>query len=169
VRCLTRITLYTEVDAHCDKLVNGVGQTSTVASTVNLVLPTTIANVHHCQTKMTTRCDDRRAGQNFKSPEFWDKRKYPYFLATPEFPYNTRWIGRRKHPCQKPGRPFNTFDRIPTCDRQTNTADRHWHIRVVHGSILCDPIQPNPSADWPNPTQPNTTNKFNYLMQPELI
>jgi len=25
--------------------------------------------------------------------------------------------------------------------------------RVVHGSILCDPIQPNPSADRPNPTQ----------------
>jgi len=23
---------------------------------------------------------------------------------------------------------------------------------VVHGSILCDPIRPNPSADWPNPT-----------------
>ena len=28
-------------------------------------------------------------------------------------------------------------------------------IRLVHGSILCDPIQPNASADWPNPTQPN--------------
>ena len=27
--------------------------------------------------------------------------------------------------------------------------------RVVHGSILCDPIQPNPSADLPNPTQLN--------------
>ena len=26
--------------------------------------------------------------------------------------------------------------------------------RVVHGSILCDQIQPNPSADWPNLTQP---------------
>ena len=28
-------------------------------------------------------------------------------------------------------------------------------IRVVHGSSLCEPIQPNPSADWP--TQPNQT------------
>ena len=42
--------------------------------------------------------------------------------------------------------------------------------RVVHGSILCDPIQPNPSADWPNPahykwkiwTQPNTPNNGAY-------
>ena len=24
--------------------------------------------------------------------------------------------------------------------------------RVVHGSILCDPTEPNPSTDWPNPT-----------------
>ena len=31
------------------------------------------------------------------------------------------------------------------------------YSRVVHGSILCDPSQPNPSADWPNPTQPNPT------------
>jgi len=29
------------------------------------------------------------------------------------------------------------------------------HRRVVHGSILCDPIQPNPPAD---PTQPTATN-----------
>jgi len=42
------------------------------------------------------------------------------------------------------------------------------YTRVVHGSILCDPIQPTPSADWPNPTQPNTTNKFNCLVQPNL-
>ena len=51
--------------------------------------------------------------------------------------------------------------------------------RAVHGSILCDPIQPNPSADWPNRTRPitsgkiwtrpNTTNKFNCLVQPDLI
>jgi len=32
--------------------------------------------------------------------------------------------------------------------------------RVVHGSILCDPIQPNPSADGPNPIQPTTSGKF---------
>jgi len=32
--------------------------------------------------------------------------------------------------------------------------------RVVRGSILCDPIQPNPSADWPNPTQPTTSGKI---------
>jgi len=28
---------------------------------------------------------------------------------------------------------------------------------VVHGSILCDPIQPSPSTGGPNPTQPNPT------------
>jgi len=31
---------------------------------------------------------------------------------------------------------------------------------VVHGSILRDPIQPNLSADWPNPIQPTTTGKI---------
>jgi len=31
-------------------------------------------------------------------------------------------------------------------------------VSVVDVSIMCDPIQPNPSADRPNPTQPNTTN-----------
>ena len=31
-------------------------------------------------------------------------------------------------------------------------------IRVVHGSILCDPIQPNRSADWPDPTLFNWKN-----------
>jgi len=46
--------------------------------------------------------------------------------------------------------------------------------RVVHGSILCDPIQPGPSAEWPNPThykwktvdptQPNTTNNGAYSL-----
>ena len=53
---------------------------------------------------------------------------------------------------------------------------------VVRGSILCDPIQPNQSADCstrpdplqveksrPNLTQPNTTNKFNCLLQPNVI
>jgi len=33
-------------------------------------------------------------------------------------------------------------------------------LRVVHGSILCDPVQPNPSSDWPNPTQPTTSGKI---------
>jgi len=64
-----------------------------------------------------------------------------------------------------------------------NTAselNRPTAHRVVSGSILCDPIQPNPSADWPNPihykwenldpTRPNpTTNKFNCFVQPNLI
>ena len=36
--------------------------------------------------------------------------------------------------------------------------------RVVHGSSLCDPIQPNPSADLTNPTQPNTTNNEAYSL-----
>jgi len=31
---------------------------------------------------------------------------------------------------------------------------------VVHGSILCDPIQPDPSADWPNLTQPTKSRKI---------
>jgi len=46
--------------------------------------------------------------------------------------------------------------------------------KVVHGSILCDPNQPNPSADWPNPlevgkfepnpTRPNTTTNGAYSL-----
>ena len=34
------------------------------------------------------------------------------------------------------------------------------YIRVVHGSILCDLIKPNPSADWPNTTQPTASGKI---------
>ena len=54
------------------------------------------------------------------------------------------------------------------------TMDSH---RVVYGSILCDPIQPYPSADWPtqpnplqvekfgsNPTQPIITNNGAYSL-----
>ena len=36
---------------------------------------------------------------------------------------------------------------------------------VVHRSILCDLIQPNPSADWLNPTQLTTNEKI--LTQPD--
>jgi len=57
-----------------------------------------------------------------------------------------------------------------------HTSDR---TRVVQGSILCDPIQPSPSANWPDqtqvgkfgpnltrpkPTQPNTTNNGAYTL-----
>jgi len=34
------------------------------------------------------------------------------------------------------------------------------YLIVVHGSILCDPIQPNPSADLPNPTRLITSGKI---------
>jgi len=51
-------------------------------------------------------------------------------------------------------------------------------IRVVRGSIVCDPIQPNLSADRPDPTRgqmekiwtrPNTTDKFSSTLQANLI
>ena len=49
------------------------------------------------------------------------------------------------------------------CFRQVRPSERacgnaRWS-RVVRGSILCDPIQPNVSADWPNPTQPTKSGK----------
>ena len=37
-------------------------------------------------------------------------------------------------------------------------------MRVVRGSISCDPIQPNPSADRPNPTRPNTADNEAYSL-----
>jgi len=64
--------------------------------------------------------------------------------------------------------------------RSTNSlTNGQRDTRAVHGSILCDSIQPIPSADWPNPlqvekvgpnpTQPNATDKFNGSVQPNLI
>jgi len=44
---------------------------------------------------------------------------------------------------------------------------RSVQYRVVHGSILCDQIQPNPLADWPNPIQPNESGKI--WTQPDPI
>jgi len=46
-RCFRRIVLYTEVGDQCDKLAKVVRQTSTVASTVNLVRPMTVASLSH--------------------------------------------------------------------------------------------------------------------------
>ena len=40
----TRTVVYTDMDARCDKLVKVVRRTSTVASIVNLVRPTTVAS-----------------------------------------------------------------------------------------------------------------------------
>jgi len=54
------------------------------------------------------------------------------------------------HRQTRPLRNFMTLDSPNDC----------CYARVVIGSILCDPIQPNLSADWPNPTQPNTTNNL---------
>ena len=64
---------------------------------------------------------------------------------------------------------------------ETDGMDRVRN-RVVHGSILYDPIQPNHQVTdptqpnrlqverfGPHLTQPNTTNKFNCLVQPNLI
>ena len=68
---------------------------------------------------------------------------------------------------------FSTIGEVENCklvrDKATGSSAPRQFGRVVHGSILCDPIQPNPSPDWPNPTQPNTTNKFHCSMQPNLI
>jgi len=68
--------------------------------------------------------------------------------------------------------------------RTVATDHRAGVHRVVHVSILCDPIQPNPTHQLTDPTQPNrlqvekfglnptqptTANKFNCLVQPNLI
>ena len=52
---------------------------------------------------------------------------------------------------------------VRPCGRSVNVTNC-GQSRVVHGSILCDSIQFNPSADWPNPTQPNTTNNEAYSL-----
>ena len=42
--------------------------------------------------------------------------------------------------------------------------------RVAHGFILCDPIQLNPSADWPNPTRPDPIQLLSVnLLSAELL
>jgi len=47
ISCFVCLVQYTEVDAQCDKLANVVGRTSTVASAVNLVRPTTVVSLSH--------------------------------------------------------------------------------------------------------------------------
>jgi len=50
--------------------------------------------------------------------------KVPLFLEIPEFSYNTQGrIGGRMPPSKNELDPYIRFDRIPTCDRQTDTAD----------------------------------------------
>jgi len=46
-RCFVYLVQYAEVDAQCDKRANVVGRTSTVASAVNLVRPTTVVSLSH--------------------------------------------------------------------------------------------------------------------------
>ena len=71
-------------------------------------------------------------------------------------------------------RRLETEDEV--CDWRVHCVKRC--IRVVRGSILCDPIQPNPSADRPDPTRgqmetnwtrPNTTDKFSSMLQANHI
>jgi len=104
-----------------------------------------------------------------KLPKCWDSSLRKYFVVsfiiifrTLSFPICGQTLYRR---------------RLDNCE---NVADcENVEARVVHGSILCDPIQPNTSADWPNPThykwknldqtrpnpiQPNTTNNRAYSL-----
>jgi len=49
---------------------------------------------------------------------------------------------------------------------------RIWIIycrSVVHGSILCDPIQPSPSTGGPEPTQPNPTQLKSKILDPTQL
>ena len=59
--------------------------------------------------------------------------------------------------------PSMQTDTLPFCGRRRVLTFKKFSLqkfvhprfswcRIVHGSILCDPIQPNPLADWPNPT-----------------
>jgi len=46
---------------------------------------------------------------------------------------------------------FSTIGEVENCklvrDKATGSSAPRQFGRVVHGSILCDPIQPNPSSD----------------------
>ena len=59
---------------------------------------------------------------------------------------------------------FSTIGEVENCklvrDKATGSSAPRQFGRVVHGSILCDPIQPNPSSDWPNPTQPTASGEI---------
>jgi len=82
--------------------------------------------------------------------------------------------GRRRRR-RRPARLRNTVDaptsnntRRATCMEPPGPGDvlGTWaHPRVVHGSILCDPIQPNPTHyKWENldPTRPNPIHLTNF-------
>jgi len=73
--------------------------------------------------------------------------------------------------------------RRPINDNRWHEVHAHWHIAELFLGPFCvtrsnpthqltDQTQPNPlevEKFGPNPTEPNTTNKFNCVMQPNLI
>ena len=104
----------------------------------------------------------------------------PHFLVL-HFQRPLHTLSFRQHACPAAGQAnarysctgaaWAEFISSPTALCPVHTVH---HTRLVHGSILCDPIQSNPSADWPNllqvekfgpnPTQPNTTNNGAYSL-----
>jgi len=89
------------------------------------------------------------------------------------FTWHFTYLGVRTCPTHSPGlRAWLAWlSEMPTSVALLTSHHFHPSLspgRVVHWSSLCDPIQRNPSADWPNtlqvgkcgpnPTQPNTTN-----------
>jgi len=105
--------LHTEVDAHCDKLTDVVGRTSTVASIVNLVRPTTVASLSRwvftlVELYADNTCNDRRAAaiSSMFCSEFGTKfhREIPLLWRSLDLPKTQCRTGLSKRLCQDSAR-----------------------------------------------------------------
>jgi len=104
----------------------------------------------------------RRLGSEGVAPTRWVQPQQASHLHSDEFVLAHQYSTRR--PLYHSA--YSSHSLVPDDDFRNKV--KTWDpTRGVHGSILCDLMQPNPSADWPNPTQPITSGKI--WTQPDPI
>jgi len=132
---LTRIVLYAAVNPQCYKLAPVVGQTPIVASTANLIRPTTvqfvILGVHLFRTKLTTRCYDRRAVAKFSMSR--NSRENTVIFRDTRIS-----LKQSKHRCKNQLDPSSRFYRTPTCGIGRQQAKRR--ANKIHHTVRLQPF-----------------------------
>ena len=88
------------------------------------------------------------AGRQRRSTAVWERDRR---LSRSLWSATASWFSRHWHSVQGTGS-------VTSC--WTLLFPGVLQLRVVCGSISCDPTQPDPSSDWPNPTQPNANSKI---------
>jgi len=104
----------------------------------------------------------RHLGSEGVAPTRWVQPQQASHLHSDEFVLAHQYSTRR--PLYHSA--YSSHSLVPDDDFRNKV--KTWDpTRGVHGSILCDLMQPNPSADWPNRTQPITSGKI--WTQPDPI